>query len=230
MDVEAGRIDNAILKDYSETMVGGANGTNTTATYTVDISTGSTFNLILSANCTFTFSNPTASATGCSFTLILKQDSTGSRTVTWPVSVKWPGNRAPVIPPTAGHSTIVSFFTPDAGTTYLGFPTGAAYQPVPNLWGWGLNTSGQVGDNTVTARSSPVQVGTLATWSSVTAGQYHSLAIKTDNTLWAWGLNTSGRVGDNTTTTRSSPVQIGGSQGWTSISAGYHSEAILTTT
>src|SRR3989344_5596170 len=33
------------------------------------------------------------------------------------------------------------------------------------LWGWGSASSGALGDNTGTTRSSPVQIGTLATWS-----------------------------------------------------------------
>ena len=45
------------------------------------------------------------------------------------------------------------------------------------LWSWGLNNRGQLGDNTVTHRSSPVQVpGT--SWNDVAAGCSHSLARK----------------------------------------------------
>ena len=35
------------------------------------------------------------------------------------------------------------------------------------LWGWGLNTNGQLGIGDITNRSSPVQVGGLTTWMSV---------------------------------------------------------------
>ena len=48
----------------------------------------------------------------------------------------------------------------------------------PSLWAWGLNTDGQLGDGTITARSSPVQIGTLTTWASVLAGNAYSLATK----------------------------------------------------
>ena len=46
------------------------------------------------------------------------------------------------------------------------------------LWSWGRNNFGQLGDNTVICRSSPVQIpGT--SWNDVTGGRYHSLARKT---------------------------------------------------
>ena len=35
----------------------------------------------------------------------------------------------------------------------------------------------------------------------VSAGYYHTLAIKTDGSLWAWGRNYEGQLGDGTTVT-----------------------------
>jgi alpha-tubulin suppressor-like RCC1 family protein len=47
---------------------------------------------------------------------------------------------------------------------------------------------GQLGQNNTISRSSPVQIpGT--TWSSISGGDLHSLATKTDGTLWSWGRN-----------------------------------------
>jgi alpha-tubulin suppressor-like RCC1 family protein len=58
-----------------------------------------------------------------------------------------------------------------------------------SLFSWGSNGYGQLGQNTTTNVSSPVQIpGT--TWSSISGGGNHSLATKTDNTLWSWGLVT----------------------------------------
>ncbi len=84
-----------------------------------------------------------------------------------------------------------------------------------------------------TNRSSPVQVSfstipatyaitpTLLSdsWSQMSAGPSHVMAIKTDGTLWGWGRNTEGQLGNGTFLATSSPVQIGTSS-WTSVSAG----------
>src|SRR3989344_4200258 len=94
LNVERGRIDNAVLKDYGESLVGGTSGTISTSAYTVDLPSGNAIILILNANCTFSFSTTAASASAVSFTLILKQDGEGGRTVTWPAAVIWPGSIA----------------------------------------------------------------------------------------------------------------------------------------
>jgi Secretion system C-terminal sorting domain/Regulator of chromosome condensation (RCC1) repeat len=88
------------------------------------------------------------------------------------------------------------------------------------LWAWGHNLSGQLGDGTLTDRSTPVQIGTATNWQKIASGDLHSLAIKTDGTLWAWGFNSSGQLGNNSTTNSLIPIQIGTSTNWQSISAG----------
>lgn len=87
------------------------------------------------------------------------------------------------------------------------------------LWAWGLNTNGQVGNNTTTNVTSPVQIGTATDWSTAVGGAAYTLAIKTNGTLWAWGLNTSGQLGDGTTTQRNAPVRIGTATDWRSVSS-----------
>ena len=105
----------------------------------------------------------------------------------------------------------------------------AAIKTDGTLWTWGYNGYGALGDNTTVTKSSPVQTVSWGTnWKSVAAGQYHTVAIKTDGTLWLWGWNNYGQLGDNTTTNRSSPVQtISSGTNWKSIAAvGYHTVAI----
>jgi alpha-tubulin suppressor-like RCC1 family protein len=89
-------------------------------------------------------------------------------------------------------------------------------------WAWGVNSSGNLGDGTTTNRSSPVSVvGGFTDWCQVSAGDSHSLGVRTNGTVWAWGCNGQGRLGDGTTTSRTSPVSVvGGFIDWCQVSAG----------
>lgn len=69
----------------------------------------------LTAGVTFTFSNGIA---GARYALILTQDTTGSRLVTWPASVKWPGGTAPTLTTTGDKKDAITFLYD--GTNYLG--------------------------------------------------------------------------------------------------------------
>jgi len=99
------------------------------------------------------------------------------------------------------------------------------------LWTWGNNDYGQLGDNTGTNRSSPVQTITGGTnWKQVSCGTRSTAAIKTDGTLWTWGSNSYGQLGDNTGTNRSSPVQtITGGTSWKQVSCGKYFTAAVKT-
>jgi alpha-tubulin suppressor-like RCC1 family protein len=104
----------------------------------------------------------------------------------------------------------------------------AAIKTDGTLWLWGLNYSGQLGDNTVVSKSSPVQTVTGGTnWKQVSCGGAHTAAVKTDGTLWTWGGNSYGNgLGDNTTTNRSSPVQtITGGTNWKQVACGNSSNS-----
>ena len=97
---------------------------------------------------------------------------------------------------------------------------------------WGYNGYGQLGDGTVTSRSSPVQVsvgqysspvqiGVGYSWSQVAAGDYHSAAIRSDGTLWSWGNNNVGQLGQSNTYSNFSPIQVFAlSNSWSQVSAG----------
>jgi alpha-tubulin suppressor-like RCC1 family protein len=103
------------------------------------------------------------------------------------------------------------------------YNTGAIQNPTnSNLWMWGLNDLGQLGQSNTTNRSSPVQVnGILWGWSQLTVGQGVTLALLSNGSLWTWGGNTYGQLGVGSIGTNIlSPVQIGALSTWTRISAG----------
>ena len=107
----------------------------------------------------------------------------------------------------------------------------AAIKTDGTLWTWGFNSAGQIGDNTGTARSTPVTTfAGGANWKQVACGQQHTAAIKTDGTLWTWGSNYNRQIGDNTATNRSIPVTtFAGGTNWKQVACGsQHTAAIKT--
>jgi len=94
---------------------------NTGTAITVDLANGTVQSLTLTGNATITM--PTAVA-GKSFIIILSQDATGSRTVTWS-TVSWPSATAPTITSTASKKDIYSFFS--NGTSWFGTTIGQNY-------------------------------------------------------------------------------------------------------
>jgi len=106
------------------------------------------------------------------------------------------------------------------------------YIPAGGLWTFGRNFSGQLGIGTSgagTNKSSPTQVGSLATWSAIAQGNNWSVALKSDKTLWSWGDNSQGQLGLGNTTSYSSPVQVGSLTNWLQISAGYYAVGAIKT-
>lgn len=104
-----------LLKDYGE--ITNALGDLGGGTDDIDLTLGNVITATVSTSTqTFTFSNPPASGTGGSFTLILTNG--GSQTVNWPASVDWAGGTAPTL--TAAGVDILTFLTVDGGTTWHG--------------------------------------------------------------------------------------------------------------
>ena len=113
----------------------------------------------------------------------------------------------------------------------LATPTGIpAY--TYELWSWGQGANGALGLGNTTNYSSPKQVGALTTWSKISTGNFHTLAIKTNGTLWSWGNNQYGQLGLGTSgagTYKSSPTQVGALTTWLNIACGdFHSLAVKT--
>ena len=120
-------------------------------------------------------------------------------------------------------------------TVSTGYGANFAIKTDGTLWCWGYNSNGNLGDNTRTWRSSPIQTVSGGTnWESVSAGGNTVGAIKTDGTLWMWGSNSYGAIGNNAnpagTGAYSSPVQtVSGGTNWKQVSVGEGNTAAIKT-
>ncbi|MBN9393395.1 MAG: hypothetical protein J0I20_35520 [Chloroflexi bacterium] len=75
------------------------------------------------------------------------------------------------------------------------------------LYAWGANGNGELGDGTTTNKSAPVAVTLPGGVSpvAIAAGDGFSLAIGADGQLYAWGRNDYGQLGNGTTTNNTTP-------------------------
>jgi rubredoxin len=125
--------------------------------------------------------------------------------------------------------------TISAGTDWKQISAGhlnmAAIKNDGTLWNWGYNADGNLGDNTVVPKSSPVQtISGGNNWKQVFCSGNWTGAIKTDGTLWTWGGNNYGVLGDNTIVKKSSPVQtIAGGTNWKQVGGTYWMAAAIKT-
>lgn len=98
-----------------------------TGTYAnLDLSAFNYFTAIANDNTIFQFENTHSGSIAESF--ILELTNGGSFTITFPTSVKWPGNSAPTLSTGSGNTDVFVFMTDNNGTTFraayqLGYPT-----------------------------------------------------------------------------------------------------------
>jgi len=112
-----------------------------------------------------------------------------------------------------------SSWTQIATTTIASAAAVAAIRSDGGLFTWGDNLVGQLGGNSITPKSSPVQVGT-SSWTQVVVGANNMAGILADKSLYAWGSNASGQLGQSDRIHRSSPVQVGIEKNWLKIDIG----------
>lgn len=112
-------LTNPTVTNYTETPY----SANSSTAITLALTNGTVQIITLTASTTITM--PTA-VSGKSFIMYLRQDATGSRTVTW-TTVKWAGGTAPTITSTASRQDILSFFAD--GTNWYGVVVGQNYTP-----------------------------------------------------------------------------------------------------
>lgn len=78
-------------------------------------------------------------------------------------------------------------------------------------YSWGLNDVGQLGDNSIVNKSSPVLVLGSKLFAEIRCGSSSSYGFATDGYVYAWGLNDVGQLGDNSVVNKSSPVLVSNS-------------------
>ena len=92
-----------------------------------------------------------------------------------------------------------------------------------DMYCWGLNDFGQVGDGTTTNRNVPSLVGGGLSWKAVTIGYRHVCGLTTSYRAFCWGFNSRGQLGDGTThptLARTYPTEVYSGGPWQSIEAG----------
>ena len=199
------------------------------ANTTIDIGSGNLVYLNQSANTTIGLG--TTGTTNELYIVRVKDATNTARTITWPSTIVWDGGSEPTLSSKSEYTQVFKLTTRDNGATWYGyqsFGTPKNYE----LWVWGANGKGALGQNNLTRYSSPIQIPgswiTLSGQDSHNSGNYAG-AIKAGNELWSWGYNYYGSLGQNLGEpgARSSPVQIPGTT-WDSVFLSKNSLAIKT--
>jgi alpha-tubulin suppressor-like RCC1 family protein/uncharacterized protein YkwD len=96
------------------------------------------------------------------------------------------------------------------------------------VWTWGKNIQGQLGDGSTTDRHTAGQLEGIDDVVALAGGGAHSFALRGDGSVLAWGFNALGQLGDGTTTSRLAPAPLTSVSDLLAIAAGNsHSLALL---
>lgn len=91
--------------------------------------------------------------------------------------------------------------------------------PTGEVAAWGNNQYGEVAAGAPNPSRSPVAVAGLTDVRAVSAGDYHSLALRSDGTVWAWGQGGYGQLGNGHWDNHDTPVKVANLSGVIAISA-----------
>jgi len=113
------------------------------------------------------------------------------------------------------------------GALSAGYNISAALKPNGELWTWGVDTFGELGNGATGNALTPAQV--LTSVAAMSAGDRHVLAAKTDGTLWSWGYQQYGRLGNGSSSSSSihTPTQVSGFTNAIAVSAGREHSLVL---
>jgi len=88
------------------------------------------------------------------------------------------------------------------------------------VYAWGFNEYGQLGDGTVRSSIVPILIKNLSKIKQVSAGDYHSLVLTDNGQVYAWGFNAFGQLGDGTKFDQHAPILVSGLDNMSAITAG----------
>ena len=96
-----------------------------------------------------------------------------------------------------------------------------------NVYSWGSNMSGELGNGNYVANPTPTQIKSLSGFRQVVAGYNFSLALDNNGNVWAWGDNTYGQLGIGSTAGQATPIRIQSLSNIQVLAAsGYHAMAL----
>jgi alpha-tubulin suppressor-like RCC1 family protein len=79
-----------------------------------------------------------------------------------------------------------------------------------NVYSWGWNRYGQLGDGTNSNRTSPVLISGISDVIQLGGGAYHSLALLENGRIYSWGGNEYGELGDGASNNSNLPLMVFG--------------------
>jgi alpha-tubulin suppressor-like RCC1 family protein len=135
-------------------------------------------------------------------------------------------SETPASPPSlATTAATLPFAQVSAGLNHTcGVTTGG------QLYCWGWNGHGELGDGTTERHARPTLVAGGLLFRQVSAGGSHTCAVTTEYLAYCWGENSAGQLGDGTTVDRRlTPVPVAGGRAFRQISAGPIRTCALTT-
>ena len=116
VSITGGTIATTKLQSYRETVT---TVTVSTGTYNLDLSLSNIFDITLNTSCTFTFTNPPASGTAMTATIILRQGAGGSKSAAF-TNAKYSEGTLPTLSTTPGQIDVLTYFTVTGGTFWFG--------------------------------------------------------------------------------------------------------------
>ena len=115
---------------------------------------------------------------------------------------------------------------------FFGFEHWMALTSRGLVYGWGHNSSGQLGIGSLEPTTSPTLIGGIAEHHviDVSCGGFFTLALTCDGQVFGWGANQFGQLGDGSFVNTSTPKHIPFDEKIASLTCGVHHSIALTVT